>query len=100
VGTVTRSEPARRVTFAITEEAGDSGERIALWLRFVEVEFQLADLGNGQVRLTQRTSYRRLLDPGFYFAPVERWGVRAMHRYTLALFAHRLSATGSTVAAR
>lgn len=93
--TVRRSEPGQKVTFAITEEAAVApGEQVALWLRFVEVEFQLSDLGGGRTRLTQRTRYRRLLDPGFYFGPLERWGVRAMHGYTLALFAD--SATAPT----
>ena len=99
-GTVTRSEPGQRAIFTITEQAGDAGERIALWLRFVEVEFQLADLGNGRVRLTQLTRYRRLLDPGFYFAPLERWGVRAMHRYTLALLTQGLTGPATGSAAR
>jgi hypothetical protein len=90
--TVTHSEPERRVTFAIAEEAAAPGERIALWLRFVAVEFELTDLGDGRTRLTQRTRYRRLLDPGFYFAPLERWGVRAMHGYTLALYADSATA--------
>ena len=98
VGTVTRSEPQQRVTFAVAEESAAPGERIALWLRFVEVEFQLTEK-SGHVQLTQVTRYRRLLDPGFYFAPLERWGVRAMHRYTLGLIAHNLTAA-AVVAAR
>lgn len=98
--TVRRSEPGRLVTFTITEEeAAAPGERVALWLRFVEVEFQLTDLGGDRTRLTQRTRYRRLLDPGFYFGPLERWGVRAMHGYTLALFADSASAPTPTAVA-
>lgn len=90
LGTVRSSEPGKRVVFSVTEPAvAPGGERIALWVRFVEVELQLTDLGGGRTRLTQITRYRRLLDPGFYFAPLTRSGVRAMHRYTLALFARR-----------
>ncbi len=101
LATVRTSEPAQRVVFTVTEPAApQAGERIALWLRFVEVEFTLRDRGGGQTRLTQTTRYRRLLDPGFYFAPLERYGVSAMHRYTLALFSGRVTALTATAADR
>ncbi len=102
IATVRASEPAQRVIFTVTEPAAPSpeGERIALWLRFVEVEFTLTDRGDGQTRLTQTTRYRRLLDPGFYFAPLERYGVGAMHRYTLALYAGRVTAPAAAAAGR
>lgn len=85
VATVTQTTPEREAVFAIRELPAGHGERIALWLRFVEVRFTLEDLGAGRTRLTQVTRYRRLLDPELYFAPLERQGVHAMHRYTLAL---------------
>ena len=101
IATVRASEPGQRVVFTITEPtAPQAGERIALWLRFVEVEFTLTDRGGGQTRLTQLTRYRRLLDPGFYFAPLERYGVGAMHRYTLALFSQRATALTASAADR
>lgn len=99
LATVRSSELARRVVFSVSEPAAGStaGERIALWLRFVEVEFTLSDRGDGRTLLTQTTRYRRLLDPGFYFAPLERYGVAAMHRYTLALFARSTESTAVAV---
>ena len=66
---------------------------------FAMENFVLTDLGGGRTRLTQRTRYRRLLDPAFYFGPLERWGVRAMHGYTLALFADSATAPTPTAVA-
>jgi hypothetical protein len=88
--TVIAVEPEKRVRFAIREEAGGAGERIGLWLRFSEVEWQVEAVPGG-TRLTQRTFYQRLLDPGFYFAPLERAGVHAMHRYTLGLYSKTIA---------
>lgn len=89
VGTVVAMEPGRSVRFAVREETAAPGERIGLWIRFVTVDLTLSPLPDGGSRLLQRTRYRRLLDPGFYFGPLERHGVHAMHRYTLALFSQR-----------
>lgn len=93
VASVVQSIPDREAVFAIRELPAGTGERIALWLRFVEVRFVLTDLGQGRTRLTQVTKYRRLLDPALYFGPLERQGVHAMHRYTLALYRHSLHAS-------
>ncbi len=85
VGQVVHSQPGHEVVFAVRETAAAPGERIGLWLRFVQVRLVLTALSPGRTRVTQITRYRRLLDPAFYFAPIERAGVHAMHRYTLAL---------------
>jgi uncharacterized protein YndB with AHSA1/START domain len=92
VGTVTHAEPGREVVFSVSEQDAGPGERISLWLRFVEVRFVVQDLGGGRTLLQQQTRYRRLLDPAFYFAPIERYGVHAMHRYTLPLLTRGLRA--------
>lgn len=85
IGTVAEARPGEGVRFTVREESAHAGERIALWLSFAEVSLLLRPVGESRTEVTQVTRYRRLLDPGFYFGPLERLGVQAMHRYTLAL---------------
>ncbi len=55
---------------------------IAHWLDWQEAEWQLQPHGNSTtVTLTMR--YRRLLDPAWYFKPIERYGVRKAGEYFL-----------------
>ena len=55
---------------------------IAHWLDWQDAKWEFAPTENGtQVKLTMR--YRRLLDPAWYFKPIERYGVKAAGEYFL-----------------
>jgi len=55
---------------------------IAHWLDWREAEWQLTpESGGTRVTLTMR--YERLLDPAWYFKPIERYGVRKAGEYFL-----------------
>jgi len=49
---------------------------IAHWLKWTDSELSWEPLDGHRTRLRWRLSYRRLLDPQWYFAPLERFGVR------------------------
>lgn len=56
---------------------------IAHWLDWQEAEWVIEPAGTGsRVSLTMR--YRRLLDPAWYFKPIERYGVKQAGQYFLA----------------
>ncbi|MBK1826867.1 hypothetical protein JIN81_07540 [Haloferula rosea] len=60
----------------------DDTSHIAHWLDWQEAEWELIpERGGTRVRLTMR--YERLLDPAWYFKPIERYGVRKAGEYFL-----------------
>jgi hypothetical protein len=55
---------------------------IAHWLDWQDAEWELEPTENGtRILLTMR--YRRLLDPAWYFKPIERYGVKTAGEYFL-----------------
>lgn len=55
---------------------------IAHWLDWKDAEWELEPTSNGtKIVLTMR--YRRLLDPAWYFKPIERYGVKTAGEYFL-----------------
>lgn len=55
---------------------------IAHWLAWEEAEWKLEPTAGG-TRVTLTMRYRRLLDPAWYFKPIERHGVRKAGEYFL-----------------
>lgn len=56
---------------------------IAHWLDWQDAEWTITPLGAGS-RVTLTMRYRRMLDPAWYFKPIERYGVRRAGEYFLA----------------
>ena len=56
---------------------------IAHWLDWKDAEWTIAPSGTGS-RVTLSMRYRRLLDPAWYFKPIERYGVKIAGEYFLA----------------
>lgn len=56
---------------------------IAHWLDWKEAEWAIVPSGMGS-RVTLTMRYRRLLDPAWYFKPIERYGVKKAGEYFLA----------------
>jgi hypothetical protein len=85
VAKVTSVEPGRRFTVALHyEDAGH--EFFDRWVLLDDSTFDFEPVGAGSTRLVHTTHYRRLLAPGFYFGPLEEYGVHEMQRYLLATF--------------
>ena len=56
---------------------------IAHWLDWKDAEWAIEPSGSG-ARVTLTMRYRRLLDPAWYFKPIERYGVKKAGEYFLA----------------
>lgn len=56
---------------------------IAHWLDWKEAEWMIEPSATGS-RVTLTMRYRRLLDPAWYFKPIERYGVKKAGEYFLA----------------
>jgi hypothetical protein len=60
------------------------------WMILEEATFTLNALPGGSTRVTHQTSYRRLLSPGLYFAPLEEYGAHLLQQYLLEVCASYL----------
>jgi hypothetical protein len=72
-------ERRRRLSFFILED----GTRISRWLTFLQTRFEVAPCPGG-CRVRQTTVFRRRLQPGIYWRPVQRFAVSQMHGYALS----------------
>lgn len=72
------SEPGHYVVQKVTD-----GSHISHWMEWQQAEWFLQEQGDGSTKVRLRMSYRRLLDPAWYFAPVQRYGVRLAGEYFL-----------------
>ena len=59
----------------------EDGSHIAHWLQWHDGLWELEEAEGGTVRATLTVRYRRLLDPAWYFGPIERHGVRKAAEY-------------------
>ena len=66
----------------IRVECVSDSSHIAHWLAWQEAEWNLVPSGEG-TRVTLTMRYRRLLDPAWYFKPIERFGVRKAGEFFL-----------------
>ena len=62
---------------------------ITHWLSWEEAVVRWEPAGNGRTRVTWTLSYRRRLDPAWYFAPLERYGVGLAAGYLIETLAAR-----------
>jgi hypothetical protein len=60
---------------------------ITHWLSWRSAEVQWAEMAPGQTRVTWTLRYQRRLDPAWYFAPLERYGVRLAAGYLIETLA-------------
>ena len=72
-----REEGPGRIRYVIEQD--DS--HIAHWLDWHDGLWELEERPGGTVRATLTVRYRRLLDPAWYFGPIERYGVRKAAEY-------------------
>ena len=77
VAQVTDSSPTRITVVKIEDTS-----HISHWLDWEKAEWLLEPTSTG-TRVTLSMSYRRLLDPAWYFKPIERYGVRKAGEYFL-----------------
>lgn len=53
------------------------------WFQFVDATYTF-DREAGQTRITRTSSYKSILQPRFYWEPLERWGIAQEHEFVLA----------------
>lgn len=53
------------------------------WFRFVDATYTFQQEGS-QTRITRTSSYRSVLQPRFYWEPMEKWGIEQEHQFVLA----------------
>jgi hypothetical protein len=78
---------------AVFTMASDSSY-ITHWLSWEEASVRWAPAGAGHTRVTWTLRYRRRLDPAWYFAPLERYGVGLAAGYLIETLATPQVATG------
>jgi len=59
------------------------GSHISHWLDWKTVRWDFSETTEGKTRVVMRLRYQRLLDPAWYFKPVECYGVRRAGEYLL-----------------
>jgi hypothetical protein len=67
------------VTFATVSDSS----YITHWLAWHGSKVEWKPVGPGQTAVTWTLSYRRRLDPAWYFVPLERYGARLAARYLI-----------------
>lgn len=75
---VSESSP-NRIRVARTTDSS----HISHWLDWQDATWELQETASGGTQLTLTMRYRRLLDPAWYFKPIERYGVRKAGEYFL-----------------
>ena len=66
----------------IRVECVSDGSHISHWLAWKDADWTIEPNGDG-ARVTLTMRYRRLLDPSWYFKPIQRYGVRIAGEYFL-----------------
>jgi hypothetical protein len=89
VATVVESDPGRSFKVRLWYEK-PGHEFFDRWIHLEDATFDFTPLPGGRTRVSHTTHYRRLLEPAFYFGPLEEYGVHLMHRYLLATFTHAI----------
>ncbi len=89
---LTATEPGRSAKMTVSYE-NVGHEFFDRWLELEDSAFTFEPIQGGRTRITHTTHYRRLLSPGFYFGPLEEYGVHTMQRYLLTAFADSVAKT-------
>ena len=90
-GALTLHVTAVDSTSAVFTVASDSSY-ITHWLSWEDAAVRWEPIGPGQTRVTWTLRYRRRLDPAWYFAPIERYGVGLAAGYLIETLATPASA--------
>lgn len=53
------------------------------WFEFVDATYTFKE-ENGQTKITRTSSYKSILNPRFYWQPLESWGIAQEHKFVLA----------------
>jgi hypothetical protein len=64
-------------------EADSDASYVVHWLRWRGAEVRWSPAGTGRTRVAWTVSYRRRLDPAWYFGPLERFGARTAAGYLI-----------------
>jgi hypothetical protein len=86
---VTRSSSSAVVFTAVSDDS-----YITHWLSWRSAEVQWQEIAPGQTRVTWTLRYERRLDPAWYFAPLERYGVRKAAGYLIESLATPRASAG------
>jgi len=79
---VTSSAPGAVMLSPIADDS-----YITHWLSWRSAEVRWTEIAKGQTRVTWTLRYERRLDPAWYFAPLERYGVRLAAEYLIETLA-------------
>jgi hypothetical protein len=77
VAEVVASTPSKILVARVSDSS-----HIEHWLDWKDAEWTIEPSGNGS-RVTLTMRYRRMLDPAWYFKPIERYGVKKAGEYFL-----------------
>ncbi len=64
-------------------ECEQDGSHISHWMAWKSVEWTIEEIEGGKCRVSMVMEYERLLDPAWYFKPIERHGVKKSGEYFL-----------------
>ena len=79
-----RAELVERTENRLRYVCTDDGSHIAHWLDWTEAVWTVTERAEGGCRVELAIGYRRLLDPAWYFKPVQRYGVGKAAEFFLA----------------
>ena len=68
---------------SVTFTTASDSSYITHWLSWHGSKVEWKQVGAGQTQVTWTLSYRRRLDPAWYFVPLERYGARLAARYLI-----------------
>lgn len=78
IAQVTEAKPGHYLVKCVKDSS-----HISHWLDWQDAEWTLTEISPFVTEVTLTMRYRRLLDPAWYFAPVEKYGVRLAGKYML-----------------
>ena len=61
------------------------------WFQFVDAVYRFEELSSGVTKITRTSSYKSMLNPGFYWRPLEAWGIDQEHQFVLNSLKKNLS---------
>jgi len=77
-------EVVRNNADGIRLECIKDSSHISHWMNWKSVEWFFEDCGEGQCKIRMVMEYERLLDPAWYFKPIERYGVKKAGEYFIS----------------
>ncbi|MEK6222502.1 MAG: hypothetical protein N2D54_09685 [Chloroflexota bacterium] len=81
-GDLTLSISKNHDNLIVFDVLSDTSE-IANWLQWQEVQITWEEVSPGQTRVTWQITFERLLDPAWYFEPLQEYAVRLSAKYLI-----------------